>query len=108
MGDIVTRLGIDDFEIAALSDHRGQPVQRNITAALGVVESPVRVLLDRYLVGRLGHHLELLKNWPSLPPALPRCNNMSFRSCEGKVVQAEPNPRVFHARGMGIALCVER
>ena len=45
-GDVVAALGVDDFELALLADHLGEPLERDVGRAFGIVEPPVRIFLD--------------------------------------------------------------
>ena len=54
VGQVVAGLGVEDDEIALAFHHRGQIVERDVGARLGIVEAPVGVFLDdnRFLLVR--------------------------------------------------------
>src|SRR5205085_3225871 len=58
VGDVLAGLGVDDFELALLADHLGQPFQRYVAGAFRVIEAAVRIFLDDrdVVAGSLGRH----------------------------------------------------
>ena len=52
-GDVLAGLGVDHFELAAFAHHLRESVERDVSGAFGVIETPIGVLLDRHLAGDL-------------------------------------------------------
>src|SRR5690606_8093173 len=54
-GEVVTRLEVDDLDLAPLADERGDVFERHIVAGFRVVEPTARVPLDQKRLGILCH-----------------------------------------------------
>ena len=57
MGEVVAGLGVVNDEIPIAAHHRRQIIERDVGARLGIIETPVGVLLDDnrfFFVGRRG------------------------------------------------------
>ncbi len=92
VGQVVAGLGVVDDEVLVVANHLGQIVQRHVGAGLGIVETPVRVLLDddrlfflRLSVGFVQHRLS-----HSNHDLILQCGIVTQADCRGATPNCMP------------------